>query len=130
MRVLIVESENSLADLWQRHLERLGMDVARCRGQTDAIWHLGSHQTDIIILDLVLKDGSALAVADYASYRLPEARMIFVTSTSFFSDGSIFSFAPNACAFVRTGTRPEDLAAMVEHYGTDAKDDTCHAEIA
>ena len=120
MRVLIVESENGLADLWQRHLMRLGMDVERCRGQTDAIWHLSTHETDIIILDLVLRDGSALAVADYASYRLPDARVIFVTSTSFFSDGSIFSFAPNACAFVRASTRPEDIAAMVEHYGAES----------
>ena len=95
------------------------MEVSRCGGQTDAIGHLSSRPTDIIILDLVLSDGSALAVADYASYRLPEARVIFVTSASFFSDGSIFSFAPNACAFVRTGTRPEDLAAMVEHYGSE-----------
>jgi DNA-binding NtrC family response regulator len=130
MRVLIVESENCLADLWQRHLERMGMDVQRCNGQTDAIWHLGEHATDIIILDLVLSDGSALAVADYASYRLPDARVIFVTSTSFFSDGSIFSFAPNACAFVRTGTKPEDLAAMVEHYGADTQSDALHVQPA
>jgi hypothetical protein len=43
-----------------------------------------------------------------------------VTNTSFFSDGSIFAFASNACAFVRRGTPPEDLAAMVEHYGIEA----------
>ena len=72
---------------------------------------------DVLILNILLAEGSALAVADYASYRLPEAQIIFVTNTSFFSDGPIFSFAPNACAFVQTATPPEDLAAMVEHYG-------------
>lgn len=117
MRVLIVESENGLANIWQRHLQRLGMSVSRARGQTDAISHLGEQKTDILILDLMLAEGSALAVADYASYKLPEARVIFVTNTSFFSDGSIFSFASNACAFVQSSTPPEDLAAMVEHYG-------------
>ena len=117
MRVLIVESENGLADIWQRHLERMSMTVSRAKAQSEAIEHLGAEPTDIIILNLMLGEGSALAVADYASYRLPEARVIFVTNTSFFSDGSIFSFAPNACAFVQCSTPPEDLAAMVEHYG-------------
>ncbi|WP_299778778.1 response regulator [uncultured Roseobacter sp.] len=117
MKVLIVESQNDLAKIWQRHLERMGMDVASASGQSDAIGHLSTHETDIIIMDLVLNEGSALAVADYASYRLPEAKVIFVTNTSFFSDGSIFSHATNACAFVQSATPPEDLAAMVEHYG-------------
>lgn len=117
MRVLIVESENGLANIWQRHLQRMGMHVSRARGQSDAIDHLSDSHTDVIILDLMLAEGSPLAVADYASYRFPEARVIFVTNTSFFSDGSIFSFAANACAFVQSATPPEDLAAMVEHYG-------------
>jgi DNA-binding NtrC family response regulator len=93
------------------------MNVTCARGQTDGMAYLSSDEIDIIILNLVLQDGSALAVADYASYRLPDARVIFVTNTSFFSDGSIFSLVPNACAFVRTGTPPADLAALVEHYG-------------
>lgn len=121
MKVLIVESENGLADIWQKHLERIGMRVTRCSGQSDAIAHLSSFDTDIIILDLMLDEGSAFAVSDYASYRMPDTRVIFVTNTSFFSDGSIFAFASNACAFVQRGTPPEDLAAMVEHYGIDAE---------
>ena len=117
MRVLIVESEDGLAGVWQRHLQRMGMQAVTALGQTDAIDYLAEHKVDIIIMDLMLEEGSALTVADYCNYRLPDARIIFVTNTSFFSDGSIFSFAPNACAFVQSGTPPEDLAAMVEHYG-------------
>jgi hypothetical protein len=46
--------------------------------------------------------------------------VIFVTDTSFFSDGSIFNLAANACAFIQTNTPPEDIAALVEHYaGSD-----------
>jgi len=84
--------------------------------QEAAILALHAVDYDIIVLDLVIDDGSALAVADFASYRRPNARVIFVTNTSFFSDGSIFAHSPNACAFVQSGTPPEDLAAMVEHY--------------
>ncbi|WP_415921814.1 response regulator transcription factor [Tateyamaria sp. SN6-1] len=116
MNVLIVESRSDLGDIWRRHLERMGMHVHLASGQTEAVAHLEAHSPDIILLDLVLPDGSALAVSDFASYRHPNARVIFVTDTSFFSDGSIFAHASNACAFVPSGTRPEDLAAMVEHY--------------
>ena len=94
------------------------MTVTRAAGQAEAIAHLANCDTDILIMDLVLQEGSALAVADYASYRQPDAQVIFVTNTSFFSDGSIFSHAQNACAFVQSATPPEDLAAMVEHYGS------------
>lgn len=117
MNVLIVENEIGLAQIWSRYLERAGMTVMHCRTQHDAMNRLSIWDADILILNIMLAQGSSLAVADYASYRLPEAQIIFVTNTSFFSDGSIFSFAPNACAFVQTATPPEDLAAMVEHYG-------------
>lgn len=117
MRVLIVESEVALAKIWRRHLERHGVTVSHACCQNDAIKHLSEHDTDILVMNLVLERGSALAVADYASYRLPDARIIFVTNTSFFSDGSIFSFASNACAYVQSSTPPDDIAAIAQHYG-------------
>ncbi len=116
MRVLIVESKPELSLLWASHLSRQGAQVTRADSETEAIDILRSNEIDMIILDLVLSNSSAIAVADYASYRLPEARVIFVTNTSFFSDGSIFQHIPNACAFLPTATSPEDLAALVDHY--------------
>ena len=117
MRVLIVESQPTLGTLWKDHLERHQMSVDLVTSQSEAIRYLQIQAPDIIILNLVIEDGSALAVADYASYRLPDVRVIFVTNTTFFSDGSIFSHAHNACAFLPSGTPPEDIVAMVEHYG-------------
>ena len=121
MKVLIVESRSELGDLWQRHLQRQGMDVVNVTTQDAATAYLSAETVDIIILDLVLEDGSALAVSDYAQYRQPDARVIFVTSTSFFSDGSIFNHAANARAFLPAGTPPDDLVAMVEHYGSKGR---------
>lgn len=117
MKVLIVESRAELGKLWARHLERQGYEVSQVNTQDAAVAFLSRDRADIIVLDLVLDEGSALAVADFASYRHPEARVIFVTDTTFFSDGSIFAHAANACAFLPASTPPEDLAAMVEHYG-------------
>lgn len=121
LNVLIVESQPELGQLWQRHLERQGMHVARVGTQAAATEFLAENDTDIIILDLVLDEGSALAVSDYANYRQPDARVIFVTNTTFFSDGSIFAHSANARALVPSATPPDDLAAMVEHYGTERR---------
>ena len=117
MRVLIVESQPDLGALWKRHMERQGMDVRLELSQAGAISALQTQRFDIIVLDLVLPHGSAFAISDLASYRYPKTQVIFVTDTSFFSDGSIFNLSANACAYLQTDTPPEDLTAMVEHYG-------------
>lgn len=116
MRVLIVENEAELGAVWQRHLERQRAEVTLVRSQAGAIHALQNHAYHIIVLNLVLPGGSALAIADFASYRCPQARVIFVTDTTFFSDGSIFRYVPNARAFVQSQTPPEDLAAMAVHF--------------
>jgi DNA-binding NtrC family response regulator len=119
MNVLIVESNPALADLWASHLRRQGAEVSAVHGESAAVTVLEeeSQPCDVIVLNLVLDEGSAFAVADFASFRHPKARIIFVTGTSFFSDGSIFQLVPNACAYLPAATPVEDLAALVEHYG-------------
>ena len=118
MNVLIVESREELGLVWQRHLQRQGADVRLVLTQDDACDAIAEIPPDIIILDLVLAEGSALAISDFASYRAPKAGVIFVTDTSFFSDGSIFNLASNARAFVQSNTSLDDLAAIVEHYAS------------
>jgi len=117
MKVLIVESTVALAEVWCRHLSRQGAEVTVATTSDAAVEMISDDPFDVIVLDLVLDEGSALAVADFAQYRLPDCNVIFVTDTTFFSDGSIFAITPNARALVRSSAPPEDLAAMVEHYG-------------
>jgi DNA-binding response OmpR family regulator len=118
MRVLIVEESPDLGSLWRRHLERRDCRVELATSQSAAIAVLRDQDVDIIVLGLILKAGSAFAIADFAAYRQPSAKVIFVTNTSFFSDGSIFQHIPNACAMMTSEMPPEDLGALVEHYGT------------
>ena len=116
MKVLIVESRPELAKLWSNYLARQGAEVETAASESAAVDRLRCCDIDVIVLDLVLDNGSAFAVADFASYSQPAARVIFVTNTTFFSDGSIFKHIPNACAFLPSATAPEDLAAVVDHY--------------
>ena len=117
MKILIVESDANLGELWQNHMARQGHDVNLARDQQAAEAALNAGDFDIIVLDVMLARGSAFAVADLASFRQPDIQIIFVTSTSFFSDGSIFNLNANARAFLQSDIPPEDLTAVIEHYG-------------
>lgn len=117
MHILVVEEKSDLGRIWAGHLEREGHSVDLVGTQAEAIEILRHRDVHVIVLDVVLPGGSALAIADFASYRQPEAKVVFVTNTTFFSDGSIFRHAPNACAFLQSDTDPADLAMMVSHYG-------------
>lgn len=120
MRVLIVQSNGPLGTVWKRHLERLHASVTHVETGDDALTLLQINTYDVIVLDLVLREGSALTIADFAQFNQPRANVVFVTDTTFFSDGSIFAHSANARAFMETTTPPDDLAAIVHHYGQDA----------
>jgi len=117
MRVLIVQSNTQLGGIWSRHLERLGADVTLVACCDAALLQLQDSIFDVIVLDLVLRQGGALTVADFANFNQPRANVVFVTDTTFFSDGSIFSHSANARAFIETATPPSDLAEIVHFYG-------------
>ncbi|MGB0659529.1 MAG: hypothetical protein ACPGNV_05050 [Mangrovicoccus sp.] len=119
MRVLIVVSNKDLGILWQRYLERGGKHVTLVTTQDDAVAELASRRYAVVVLDLHLEEGSALAVSDYASYRHPNLRVLVVTRDRFFSDGSIFMHSANACALVKEDMRLDDLDAMVEHFAME-----------
>jgi CheY-like chemotaxis protein len=118
MQVLIVQGDAGLAASWQRHLERLDAQVRHVRTGEEALSALEDMPFDVILLDLMLAGDGALAVADMAQFRQPSANVVFVTDTTFFSDGSIFNYSANARAFIQTATPPKDVAAIVHHYGS------------
>ena len=117
MRILVVESDAELGELWCRYLKRQGGRTKLCRTEKSAVAALRFEIFDVLVLDLVIPDASVLAISDFATYRNPEVAIIVVTASSFFSDGSIFELMPNARGYLHTPVQPDDLAALVEHYG-------------
>lgn len=115
MKVLIVEHREDLGRIWRGFLERQGADVELATSQKEAIQMMRFTDFDALVLEIVLPDGGAIAISDYATYRFPNIPIITVTSGSFFSDGSIFDLMPNARGIMRTPFRVDDLAALLEH---------------
>ncbi|HFQ15960.1 MAG TPA: response regulator [Rhodobacteraceae bacterium] len=116
MNILIAESNLNLGSIWARHLERQGAGVEIAPDRDRAILTMADKRPDLIIVSLSLGDAEALSVADYAAYRHPGTKVIFVTRSSFFADGSIFEHCTNACACLPEDTSPDDLAALVEYH--------------
>lgn len=115
--IVIVASNAHLSWVWARHLERQGEVVVVLQNQADAVEFLQEETADVIVLDIMLEDGSAFAIADFANYRQPDARIVLVTRSTFFSDGSLFTHIPNTAAIVQEQTPPNDLAAIVSYHG-------------
>lgn len=130
MRILLVQHNRDLSELWARFLQRQGVEVKQAATQLAAIDLIRFEKFDALVLDLVLPDGGAIAISDYATYRCPDVPIIAVTSTRFFSDGSIFDLIPNARSLMRTPVRPDDLAAVLEHYAPEKPDVAGKPEVA
>lgn len=118
--VLVVEADCALGRIWCSHLERMGALTRLVSNEEQAIKELQFQKYSVIILDLVIPRGSAIAISDFATYKNPNVSIIMVTSTNFFSDGSIFEVFPNARTCLRSPVKPDDLAALVEHCGRRA----------
>ncbi len=127
MRVLLVQNNRGLSGLWAAFLARQNIEVTQAHTQAEAIDRLRFGDFDALVLDLVLPDGGAIAISDFATYRHPDVPIIAVTGSSFFSDGSIFELIPNARSLMRTPLRPDDLAAVLDHYVPDDESAAQHA---
>lgn len=118
MQVLIVEQNIDLGRIWARFLERQGFVCTLVGDRAAAFDALRDQVFGAVVLDMELPDADALAVADFATYRDPDLPIIAVNPRSFFSDSAIFELIPNARGVLKTPARPEDMAALVEHYGS------------
>jgi len=96
-------------------LEREGITTTVVASQSEALARLRVEAFDALVLEMVLPDGGAIVIADFAAYRMPDVPVITVNSTSFFSDGSIFQIIPNVHSVMQAPVEGKDLAAMVSH---------------
>jgi len=115
LRVLIAQQNAELGKLWAGFLEREGASATLVTTQGEALTQLRAQAFDALILEMVLPDGGAIAIADFAAYRMPDVPVITVNSSSFFSDGSVFQLMPNVQSVMQAPVEGKDLAAVISH---------------
>ncbi|PWJ22468.1 hypothetical protein [Jannaschia seohaensis] len=86
------------------------------QSQAQAVAKMFVLRPAVVLIDLGLTDGSPLAVADFVSFRHPKARVIFVSDTAMFSDGSLFQHCANVHAHVARGMAEPDMVALIAHH--------------
>ncbi|NNU79600.1 response regulator [Halovulum dunhuangense] len=118
MRVLVVHENGDLCGIWARFLKRSGFSVKVATSPADAEYQLASADFDVLVVEPELEGHGGLSVADMATFRNPEIRILAVTASSFFSEGTIFDLIPNARGVLRTPVRLEDLGAYIDHFSS------------
>lgn len=114
LRLLVVQDNADLGQIWCNFLRRRGVDVTLVTNGEDAVRAIAMDPFDALIIEPVLSGG--LPVADFATFRNPEIIIIAVTKSDFFSGGALFDLIPNVRGVLRPPVRPEDLAAYLEHF--------------
>ncbi len=119
LRLLVVQENADLGQIWCNFLRRRGVEVTLVTNGEDAVRAIAMDPFDALIIEPVLSGG--LPVADFATFRNPEIIIIAVTKSDFFSGGALFDLIPNARGVLRPPVRPEDLAAYLEHFSERAE---------
>ena len=97
-------------------LERDGMTVVWVENQDAAARWLCDHAPSAVLIDLSLRDGSPLAVADFCNYRRPEARVILKGGGNLLTNGWLFGQVGNAVALASDSMAGADLSALIAHH--------------
>ena len=125
--VLIAEPNTDLARTWACVLEDLDIRVSFAKTSEEAERLLRLDPVDAMVISLDLPEGGAVNLADFALYRCPNARVIFVTAKGVYADGSIFKLSYNASAYLQADTAPEDMAAIVQYHAASSASRPCGA---
>ena len=117
MKILVIEDDEPLCQLWVEAFSRAGYDAEGVGDVSSARQRLLTDAYDIVILDLNLRGESGLAVSTLATYSNPECKVIVATGTTLFPRGELFSLAPTVHAVLRKPVGINDLLAVTEHTG-------------
>ncbi|KIT16437.1 hypothetical protein [Jannaschia aquimarina] len=95
----------------------MGFALFEVHDQAGAVAILQQMPVAVIVINVEMRAGSPLAVADYANYRRPQARVLWEMSRSGeFADGSIFAHSANTAGAITLRMQAEDVHAVVSHH--------------
>ncbi len=120
MRVLVVEDDAVLRDLWIEVFTGAGHEAAGVDSVGEARTRLLARRYDVAVLDLHLGSESGLSVAMFAAYANPDCKVIMITGSSLFANGELFDMAPTVSNVLRKPVSNDELLAVSEHRALSA----------
>ncbi|CTQ49877.1 hypothetical protein [Jannaschia donghaensis] len=89
------------------------MTLMRAADQHGAALCICEADPAVVVIDLSLREGSPLAVADFCNYRRPQTPVILLGAGKLMADGSLFGHVGNAAALISHQTPRRDLLALI-----------------
>ena len=68
LKLLVVDDEPAVVDLFQSAFEKLGIQVVGAGSASQAVTAMKREQPDVAVLDVLLPDGSGLGVCHWQSW--------------------------------------------------------------
>ncbi len=115
MKCLVADDNPDLARLWAPALSADGHDVTACTDGHDAVNQMRVANFDLLVLDLFMPGGGALALARVAIYNNPDAQVLVVTGADCFAYGELLEMGDNIAMVLRKPVSPRDLRSFVSH---------------
>lgn len=120
MQVLILEDDPALRFALTQIVQDAG-DVAYAAGDIPTACRLLCRtKPDVLLLDLMIGSLHSIQVADLAAYRVPDAKIIYLTGSNKFPNGELFEFSTNASLVLRKPIDFRALKDMLAHLRTSS----------
>ena len=111
MNVLLLEPDPKHGAAQEAALEHAGHRVACAATIHEALDRIRSFSPDLLVMELILEDQTALPVADYAAFACPDAEIVFIVRSGLFAHGELYQMTPNLAWIQRD---PCDTCALVD----------------
>ena len=111
--ILLVDDDSAFRHVMAGELRRLGHEVATAASGEDALAHLGSHETEIVLLDLRLPGMDGLAALKAIRERHPSVETIMLTGHGSI-DSAIESIRVGAFDYVTKPCPLDEIQIRVE----------------
>lgn len=133
MKVLILEDDRILAEVFKDALEGEGHDIQLAHSNDRAFALLRDSQFDLLIFDLLINGETSIPTLDYANFVQPSAEVILVTGSGLFPRGELHYSISDVSYRFQKPVKMADLIHVVEHFertsahpGPDARTAVSH----
>lgn len=130
MRLLVLEDDTLLGEVFREALTAEGHDVTVSATIEDAIHHLSVAGVDLIIADLWIGNEACFPVLDYARFFQPAAEVILVTGSGMFPHGEMHYSISDVTYRVQKPVPIDELTALVAHCARTMTPPAPHRSIA
>lgn len=113
-RILVVDDERGMRDMLSVLLRRAGFEVTLCEGTAPALTRIANEPPfDVVLTDLLMPDGSGMAVIE-AARRRDESTQVIVITAHGSTEHAVEAMRRGAYDFVQKPFRTDELRATID----------------